>query len=169
MNTQEVLEKAEAILKDLAVSFSHPEENRLDAVIKPADLKKAVKTLLLDNRWGYLSAISGLDNPDYDVDEVSREKIAVEGKGSLEVLYHFAAGAAITTLRAALPYDHPEVDTICDLVPAATLYEREAMELFGINFKDTPSTEHLVLPDSWPEGVFPLRKTFKGFQEKSQG
>ncbi|HPD62844.1 MAG TPA: NADH-quinone oxidoreductase subunit C [Anaerolineaceae bacterium] len=169
MNTQEALEKAEAILKDLALSFTCPEENRLDAVIKADDLKKAVEALLVTNRWGYLSALTGLDNPEYEVDEDTREKVAVEGKGSLEVLYHFAAGAAITTLRVSLPYDTAEIDSICDLVPAATLYEREAMELFGICFKGTPSTEHLVLPDCWPNGVYPLRKTFKGLNEKAQG
>ena len=169
MDTQEELQTAEEILKEMAVSFDHPEENRLDAVIKPEDLKTAVKTLLLDNRWGYLSAITGLDNPEYEVDEVTKEKKAIEGKGSLEALYHFAAGAAITTLRVVLPYDDPKVDTICDLVPAATLYEREAMELLGIIFTGTPNTDHLILPDVWPEGVYPLRKTFKGLHEKTQG
>lgn len=169
MNTQEALGKAEEILADLVISAAHPEENRLDVVIDPANLKTAVKRLLVDNRWGYLSAITGLDNPEYEVDEVTREKIASEGKGSLEALYHFAAGAAITTLRIALPYDKPEIESICDLVPAATLYEREAMELLGIIFTGTPNTDHLILPDSWPEGVYPLRKTFKGLHDQAQG
>lgn len=169
MDTQQELQNAEEILKPLAISFNRPEENRLDAVIKPEDLKAAVRTILIEQRWGYLSAITGLDNPQYEIDEVTKEKIAIEGIGSLELLYHFANGAAIATLRVTLPYNAPQVETICDLVPAATLYEREAMELFGINFAGTPNTDHLILPDSWPEGVYPLRKTFKGLQDKAQG
>lgn len=169
MDTRQALQNAEDILKDLAVSFNRPEENRLDAVINPQDLKTAVRKLLLENRWGYLSAITGLDNPEYQIDEATKEKFAVEGKGSLEVLYHFAEGAAITTLRVPLPYDDPTVESICDLIPAVSLYEREAMELFGVVFTGTPNTDHLILPDSWPEGVYPLRKTFKGLHEKSQG
>ncbi len=169
MDTQEALQKAEEILKELALSFNRPEENRLDVVIKAEDLKTAVKSLLLENRWGYLSAITGLDNAEYEVDEVTKEKMAIDGKGTLEALYHFAAGAAITTLRVILPYQAPKLDSICDLIPAATFYEREAMELFGIIFMGTPNTDHLILPDSWPEGVYPLRKTFKGLHEKTQG
>ena len=168
MDTQEALQKAEEILKDLAVSFNRPEENRLDAFIRTEDLKTAAKSLLLENRWGYLSAITGLDNPQYEIDEATKEKVAIEGKGSLEVLYHFAAGAAITTLRVPLPYDDPVVETICDLIPSATFYEREAMELFGIIFKGTPNSDRLILPDSWPEGVYPLRKTFTGLDKKAK-
>ncbi len=164
MNTQESLQKAEEILKDLAFSFNRPEENRLDAIISADNLKTAVRKLLIEERWGYLSAITGMDNPDYVVDEVTKEKKAEEGKGSLELLYHFCEGAAVTTLRVSLPYEAPQVDSICDLIPAATLYEREAMELLGILFTNTPYTEHLVLPDSWPTGVYPLRKTFRGLE-----
>lgn len=168
MDTQEALQKAEVILKDMAVSFKRPEENRLDVVISPDNLKAAVKTLLLQERWGYLSAITGLDNPEYEVDEISREMRAVDGKGFLEALYHFVAGAAITTLRVPLPYSNPRVESICDLMPSASIYEREAMELLGIIFEGTPDTSHLILPDGWPEGVYPLRKTFNGLPDKAK-
>jgi len=50
------------------------------------------------------------------------------------------------------------------LIPSATIYEREAIELFGFDLVNTPSTDRLVLPDSWPDGVYPMRKSFTSLQ-----
>jgi Ni,Fe-hydrogenase III component G len=169
MDTEESLKLAESLLKEFTISTNRPETDRLDVVIERKNLKPAVKALLLDNRWGYLSAITGLDNAEYIVDEATKVKTANPNAGSLELLYHFCLGAAVTTLRVSIPYTDATVDSICDLISSVSLYEREAAELFGITFIGTPSTEHLVLPDSWPEGVYPLRKTFTGFDKKAKG
>lgn len=167
MDTQELLTTAESLLKTVTVSFSKPEENRLDAVISSDQLREAVKALLIDGKWGYLSAITALDNAEYETDAVTKEKVAVEGKGNLELLYHFCEAAAIVTLRVTLPYDAPVIDSICPLISAASFYEREAMELMGINFRETPNTDRLILADSWPEGVYPLRKSFTGLGKQT--
>ncbi len=169
METEKSLQKAEALLKEFTVSTRQPELNRLDVVIDRQNLKPAVKKLLVENHWGYLSAITGLDNAEYRVDETTREKKIIEGAGSLELLYHFSQGDAIVSLRVSLPYDDPNVDSICDLLSSVTLYEREAAELLGINFIGTASTEHLILPDDWPVGVYPLRKTFNGLEKNAKG
>ncbi|MCX7976926.1 MAG: NADH-quinone oxidoreductase subunit C, partial [Bellilinea sp.] len=50
--------------------------------------------------------------------------------------------------------------SICPLIPSATLGERELMEMFGVKVEGTPDTSRLILADSWPEGVYPLRKSF---------
>ena len=81
----------------------------------------------------------------------------------LEALYHFCQGAAITTLRVSAPYSNPHIPSVCSLIPSATLYERELMELFGFVCDNTTDPTRLVLPDDWPDGVYPLRKSFTGF------
>lgn len=169
METEKSLQKAESLLKEFTLSTRQPEPNRLDVIIDRKDLKSAVRKLLVENHWGYLSAITGLDNAEYNVDETTREKKAVEGAGSLELLYHFAAADAILSLRVSLPYDEPNVDSICDVISSVSLYEREAAELLGINFLGTPNTDHLILPDDWPAGVYPLRKTFIGLEKNVKG
>jgi Ni,Fe-hydrogenase III component G len=73
----------------------------------------------------------------------------------------------VLTLRVTLPYSEAVIDSICDIDMAAQLYEREAAELFGIEFRGAPSTDHLVLPDDWPVGVYPLRKAFTGLKKES--
>ena len=161
MNTTEALNKAENLLKSVTVSSQQPQTNRLDIDIKTEDLQKAVK-ILIDNEWGYLSAIVGVDRPEKPTEG---EETAPETQGEIEILYSFCEGEAIVSLRIMVPYDNPVVDTICTLIPSATLYEREMIEMFGLEIKDTPDTNKLLLPDDWPEGQYPLRKSFKGLSK----
>jgi Ni,Fe-hydrogenase III component G len=86
----------------------------------------------------------------------------------VELLYHFCNGAAIITMRMKLPYANAAIDSICEVIPSATLYEREASELLGVDFIGTPSTEHLLLPDEWPVNVYPLRKSFTGLEKQNK-
>jgi Ni,Fe-hydrogenase III component G len=78
----------------------------------------------------------------------------------LEALYHFTEGPVVATLRVTVPYADPRVPSICPIVPTATLYERELQEMFGFVVEETPVPDRLVLPDDWPDGVYPLRKSF---------
>ena len=169
MDTEKALQLAESLVADFAVSTNRPEENRLDVVITRENLKPAVQALLVNKHWGYLAAITGLDNAAWKVDETTKEKSIDPTGGSLELLYHFCKSAAVVTLRVTIPYDDARVDSICDLISSVSMYEREAAELFGIEFTGTPSTEKLVLPDNWPAGVYPLRKTFNGLENLAKG
>lgn len=159
MDTIKFLESGKIILEKWIESSQTPDENRLDIWISSNNLKFVVQSLV-ENRWGYLVTITGLDIPAvYDQDNVEIQP------GQLEALYHFANDAAIITIRIKVPYSHPQIDSICDLIPSATIYEREVIELFGFDLLNTPSTEKLILPDSWPEDVYPLRKSFTNLQD----
>jgi len=46
-------------------------------------------------------------------------------------------------------------------IQAATLYEREIKDMFGLVPIGNPDTRPLVLHEHWPDGVFPLRKEFE--------
>jgi NADH:ubiquinone oxidoreductase subunit C len=150
----------------------------MDVTIPDKWLKAAVNALR-EAHWGYLSAMTGLDHPG-SAEPMSEEqrwqRVADEGgtdtddaakEGTLEVLYHFCEGAGVLTLRVSVRYSFPVLPSICNLLPAATLYERELIEMFGIKLVGTPNTEKLLLPDDWPDGVFPLRKSFHGLKEEA--
>ena len=166
MNRNQTLEDAQNLLEAMATRFSAPEVNRLDVNIEPGNLKDAIKVLVIDGHWGYLSAITGLDQAEYETNSETNEKKAIPDQGSLEMIYHICNGALIVSIRVSVPYAHPTLDTICDLIPSATLYEREAMELFGVVFENTPNTDRLILPEDWPAGVYPLRKAFTGLPKE---
>jgi NADH:ubiquinone oxidoreductase subunit C len=167
LTPEEVLENGKSILKPWTVEEKAPEAHRCDVIIEAASLKACTKALI-DAKWGYLAAITALDRAEFEVNPETNEKHAIKDKGNLEVLYHFCSGAEIVTLRVALPYNKASIDTICDIIPSASMYEREAAELLGINFIGTPSTDHLLLPDGWPKGIYPLRKTFTGLSKKQK-
>jgi Ni,Fe-hydrogenase III component G len=40
------------------------------------------------------------------------------------------------------------------------------MELLGIEVVGTPDTSRLILPENWPAGVYPMRKSFKGLEKE---
>jgi len=160
MDTATAIEKAGEILQPFCTEVKTPEAGRADFYMPVQNLVPAVQALV-DARWGYLSAITGLDSP---------AAPAAEGEeapeGAVEVLYHFCEGAAIASLRLKVPYSEALVPTICGILPAATLYERELIEMLGVTVADTPNTDHLILPEDWPAGVFPLRKSFTGLDSE---
>lgn len=159
METINFLESGKLILEKWIETSHTPEDNRLDICVSPENFKPAVRSLV-ENHWGYLITITGLDVPAvYDQDNHEIQS------GQLEALYHFAHDAAIITIRVKVPYSKPQIDSICDLIPSATIYEREVIELLGFDILNTPSTEKLVLPDSWPDGVYPLRKSFTNLKD----
>jgi Ni,Fe-hydrogenase III large subunit/Ni,Fe-hydrogenase III component G len=56
--------------------------------------------------------------------------------------------------------EDPTVDSITDVVPGASWSERECRDMLGVEAVGHPDARRLVLPDDWPDGVFPLRRDF---------
>ncbi|NSW52473.1 MAG: NADH-quinone oxidoreductase subunit C [Anaerolineae bacterium] len=154
--TANYLALAEEYLQPYIDQLTRPELFRLDVWVTSARFRDAVQTLF-DHQWGYLCAITGVDRPFIAVDP---ETPAQEDQ--IEVLYHFAEGEGVVTIHVLLPYSRLSIPSLCDLIPSASMYERELMEMLGVDCVGTPSREKLVLPDEWPDGVYPLRKSFKG-------
>ena len=83
---------------------------------------------------------------------------AVDAGEKFEVIYHIDVQGRVIPIRVETPRENPSIPTITDLIPGALLYEREVSELFGIEFKGHPEPQHLLLPDDWPDNIYPLRK-----------
>jgi Ni,Fe-hydrogenase III component G len=143
MNDATLLEQAGRILEPWARETRAPEPERLDVVVDAADLSSAVAALQAA-RWGYLAALTGLDQgAEQDV---------------FELLYHFCAASAVLTLRVRIPRAAPSVASICGIIPSASSFERELAEMFGVVVVGTPDPSRLYIADDWPVDVFPLRK-----------
>jgi NADH dehydrogenase I D subunit len=61
-------------------------------------------------------------------------------------------------LRVPLSGDPPAVDSVASIWPAADWHEREAFDLFGIQFRDHPELRRIMLPHDWVG--HPLRKDY---------
>ena len=111
--------------------------------------------------------------------EVARIMIAMDGarlgtatgvdvRDGIDILYHwcFEPQGAVVTLKVLAARPTLEVESIANVVPAANWIEREMHDLLGANFRNHPDMRRLLLDDSWPEGVHPLRKEFDQIHDR---
>jgi NADH/F420H2 dehydrogenase subunit C len=81
-------------------------------------------------------------------------------ENKMQTVYHITSYANRVTLEIVvdLPRDKPEVDSITYLWGGANWHEREAYDMFGINFKGHPKLERILNPEGTE--VFPFRKDY---------
>ncbi len=137
----DLFEHIKTLLEAYVTEWRTPENWRMDGVLPADALEIAVQTLVQD-QFGYLTAITGIDNHD----------------ANLEVLYHFCSGRYVLTLRVSAPHKQPILPSITPILAYAGLFEREISEMLGITFTGIPDASRLFLPDDWQEGLYPLRK-----------
>jgi NADH:ubiquinone oxidoreductase subunit C len=82
---------------------------------------------------------------------------------SIELIYNLSPlnRRILVNVKVKVSRDNPHIPSVVSLLPGAVLYEREVHDLLGVVFDGHPSLERLILPDDWPEGVYPLRKDYK--------
>ena len=135
-----VLEK----YKEDILDIKRPKDRRIFVRVRTENLKKVLSRLVEDLNLRHLSTITGVD--------MGQE---------MEVLYHFSYRYSVEiTLGVKVPKGLPKVPTITDLIPGAIFYEQEIHDLLGIEFEGHPNLEPLIIPEGWPEGIYPLRKEY---------
>jgi NADH-quinone oxidoreductase subunit C len=89
--------------------------------------------------------------------------------GCFELVYRFyhpSSGSGIV-LRVRVPRDAPQVPSLTPHWPAANFHEREAFDLFGVEFIGHPYLRRIYMWDEF-EG-FPMRKDFPRQGDKYLG
>jgi len=149
MNPNQLKSDLDERLEDVIAASGKREDGRLEFVLADrADLPDGVSRIR-DAGITHLITITGVD-----------------GDEEIEILYHFlkygeyddgdlSEGIELT-LRAIVPKEDPTIGTITDQIPAAGLYERELMDMLGVEVPDHPNPEKLLLPDDYDGGP-PLR------------
>ena len=119
--------------------------------IKPSSLVKVAK-YVFEELGARFNIASGLD-----------------ARSHMEILYHFTLEEInlLISFRVKLDKSKPEIDSLTSLFEAANWIEREIHEMLGINFKGHPDLRRLLLPDDWPEGVYPLKCDYKEWDRKA--
>lgn len=78
------------------------------------------------------------------------------------VTYLFADrdSSMLLECRTHAEKENPVISSIAERVHAASRYEREIKDLFGIIPVNHPNPKRLVLHENWPPNIFPMRKEF---------
>lgn len=86
----------------------------------------------------------------------------VDWKTHLTMVYHLSSTIHRNTIvvKSKLNRDNAEIETVSHIWRTAEFHEREAYELFGVNFLNHPDLRLLILPDGW-EGKNPMRKDYE--------
>jgi len=126
---------------------------RILAKVKPENVVEVCKYLKEDLSFDHLGCEFGVDYPD---------------RNEIEVVYVISSydHPVVLTLKAILPRDNPEIESVVPVYWNANWYERETYELFGVKYINHPDLRQLVLPKEML-GEWPLRKDYKGFPNKT--
>jgi NADH-quinone oxidoreductase subunit C len=62
------------------------------------------------------------------------------------------------TVKARVPVDAPEIDSVCERWPTANHQEREVYDMFGVIFEGHPDLRRILMPEDY-EG-HPQRRDF---------
>lgn len=86
----------------------------------------------------------------------------IDWKTHLSMVYHLTSTIFRHNIvfRSNLDKDIPEIESVSQIWRTAEFHEREAYEMFGVDFLNHPDQRLLILPDGW-EGKNPMRKDFE--------
>ncbi len=148
-----IKDKLESRFSYLKGAVSVSRISRLSVETKKENLNEVLDYLIHELGFKKLSTITGLDLGD-----------------SLELIYHLdSGGSQIINVKVRLERSNPHINTVIPYFFNADIYERELVDLLGVNVDGLPKGNRYPLPDSWPQGQYPLRKDWPGHDKISQG
>ncbi|KYH38825.1 MAG: hypothetical protein AYL28_002360 [Candidatus Bathyarchaeota archaeon B23] len=140
-----------------ALRRGHPE------LIEGAEVLRAKRVSVVAKREGVLELARALRDEYGFTHPVSAGAVDYVKEGRMQMIYYLMNPDSrfMLMLRVDLPRDDPRMLSMTQIWEAMSFHEREAWEMFGIDFEGHPNLMHLLLPPDW-RGGYPLRKDFKG-------
>lgn len=149
MTAEDIKKTLEQSLAGKIVELTNPFPRRMFLHVAKENLVEACTVLRDKLGFYHLTTITPRDTGD-----------------KLEALYHFAQFGMVLTVRAQTERARPGLPTIIGVYPGATFYEREVHDMVGIAIEGHPDLRPLVLPEGWPDGIYPLRKDWQYNREE---
>jgi len=142
VTAEQLTDALRARFPDLSV---RPVDTAPSATVEPATLHGHIRFLRDELAFDMLVFVTAIDRPEQERLEAVYRLFCSEARASLMV-------------RVVLPRRAARVPTVSDIFRTAEWHEREAAEMFGIEFEGHPDPRRLLLPDDL-EG-HPLLKDF---------
>ena len=145
MIAREMFEEFKARFGPLIQRADLPSDRRLFVFVDRSAVRYVCQHIFRELDARYVASIGSDDRP---------------FSGTFLVAHNFAFDTdhLLCSVLTQLPEDDLKIDSIANMVPAASWAEREMRDLLGIEPVGHRYLKRLVLPDGWPEGKHPLRK-----------
>ena len=121
------------------------------SVIVPREFARDAAVGLQRLGFDHAIAVSGVDYPS----EKRIEVVYFLSSYSRDDLTH-----VVLSLKVQLDRENPSMPTLTAVWESVNFFEREAYEMFGVNFEGHPNLQKLLLQDNW-DGPPPMRKDLK--------
>lgn len=145
MIAREMFEKFKQRFGPLIERADLPSDRRLYVFVDRSAVKYVCQHIFRELDARYVITIGADDRP-------------FSGKFLVAHNFAFDKDHLLCSVLTQLPADDPKIDSITEMVPAASWAEREMRDLVGIEPVGHRYLKRLVLPDGWPENNHPLRK-----------
>jgi NADH:ubiquinone oxidoreductase subunit C len=133
---------------DVVQSIGTSGPKRADLLVKLESVVE-VATSLRDN-FGFIMPVSAgaIDYPN---------------ESRFQMIYYLfhPTSRFLLTFRVNLPRENPKMPSLTKIWEAMSFSEREAHDMFGIEFEGHPNMIPILISPDW-RGGYPLRKDFKG-------
>jgi len=145
MIAREVFEEFKARFGPLIQRADLPSDRRLFVYVDRSAVQYVCQHIFRELDARYVASIGSDDRP-------------FSGTFLLAHNFAFDKDQVLCSVLTQLPENDLRIDSITNMVPAASWAEREMRDLLGIEPVGHRYLKRLVLPDGWPEGKHPLRK-----------
>lgn len=138
------------------VQESWQTEEQVTITVKTDSVPDVVQFLYY-RRGGWLSVVVGNDERSIN--------------GSFALYYVLSMediDPCICVVRSEIAPETPSFPSVAARVPACIWGEREVRDMFGLQPIGLPDERRLVLPDDWPEGLYPLRKDAMDYRHRPE-
>jgi len=151
MNREEILKNIQEKFKSEIIDIFDKTQKRVYIEIKPSALTGVVR-YIFEDLGARFNIATGVD-----------------ARTHMEILYHFIFEEinVLISLRVKMDKSKLEIDSLAPMFEGANWIEREMHEMLGIEFKGHPDLRKLLLPDEWPEGIYPLRRDYKEWDKNA--
>ena len=150
---EEFYNKIKENFKDATLEFE-----TINIQINSKDWIETHKKLRDEFNLKFFSWLSAIDwDNEVSVGEAPKESVSP----SFEIITCLSDldNTNLVTVSTSISKSEPNINSLIDVYAGANWHEREAYEMFGINFENHPNLEKLYLPDGY-EGN-PMLKSFE--------